>query len=198
MKDKKKKGGARPGAGRPKGSGRFGKSATKVVRVPEDRLGEIMELLKFPKKVCLEPGSLSLEGIWSAKTGRAVPVTFYSATVSAGQPCPVDTIEEGHLDINDHLLSDPEETFFVRVSGDSMINAGIHPGDLLVVDRRRRPESGKVAVVVVNGELTVKRLFKDKSRLYLVPENTNYPTLEISEEMDIYIWGVVTNVIHSL
>lgn len=198
MKDKKKKGGARPGAGRPKGSGRFGKSGTKVMRVPEDRLGEVMELLQFPKKSCLEPGSLSLGEIWSAKTGRAVPVTFYSVTVSAGQPCPVDAIEEGRLDINDHLLSDPDETFFVRVSGDSMINAGIHPGDLLVVDRQRRPESGKVAVVVVNGELTVKRLFKDKSRLYLVPENTNYPTLEISEEMDIYIWGVVTNVIHSL
>ena len=80
-----------------------------------------------------------------------------------------------------------------------MIDVGIHPSDLLIVDRSLRPSSGRVIIAVINGELTVKRLIKkDNNKLYLMPENPNYPILEITEDMDFMIWGVVTNVIHPL
>jgi DNA polymerase V len=77
-----------------------------------------------------------------------------------------------------------------------MINAGIHPGDLLLVDRALEPTCGRVVIAVVNGELTVKRLRRHKGRLYLVPDNQDYPPLEIDEAMDFHVWGVVTTVIH--
>ena len=80
-----------------------------------------------------------------------------------------------------------------------MIDVGIHPNDLLIVDRSMRPSSGRVIIAVINGELTVKRLIKkDNNKLFLMPENPNYPILEITEEMEFMIWGVVTNVIHPL
>lgn len=79
-----------------------------------------------------------------------------------------------------------------------MIDVGIHPGDLLIIDRSLRPQNGKIVVAVINSELTVKRLFKEKEQLFLMPENPNYPAIEITEDMNFMIWGVVTNVIHSL
>ena len=86
----------------------------------------------------------------------------------------------------------------MRVTGESMRNAGIHPNDLLVVDRAIEPISGKVVIAVVDGELTVKRLRKHRDRLWLMPENPDYPPIEIGENMELHIWGVVTNVIHAL
>jgi len=81
----------------------------------------------------------------------------------------------------------------------SMIDVGIHPNDLLIVDRSLRPASGRVIIAVINGELTVKRLIKkENNKLFLMPENSNYPILEITEDMEFMIWGVVTNVIHPL
>ena len=79
-----------------------------------------------------------------------------------------------------------------------MINAGIHPEDLLIVDRSIRPAQGRVVIAVVNGELTVKRLFKENNKVFLMPDNPNYPAIEITEEMDFMIWGVGTNVIHTV
>jgi DNA polymerase V len=79
-----------------------------------------------------------------------------------------------------------------------MIDAGIHPGDLLVVDRALEPTSGRVVIAVVNGELTVKRLQRQRGKLYLVPENPDYQPLEISEAMAFEVWGVVTTVIHAV
>lgn len=123
---------------------------------------------------------------------------MFIVTVPAGFPSPAADYAEGPLDLNHHLNPRPAATFFVRVSGDSMIGAGIHSGDLLIVDRSVTPKHGNVVIAVLNGELTVKRLQKEGCHLALVPENPDYPTIEIAEGMDFEIWGVVTKAIHYL
>ena len=97
-----------------------------------------------------------------------------------------------------HLVREPTATFFVRARGDSMIGAGIHDGDLLVVDRSLEASDGKVVIVSINGELTVKRLRQTKQKSWLTPENPDYPSIDFQEQDDTHLWGVVTNVIHSL
>jgi len=118
--------------------------------------------------------------------------------VSAGFPSPAEDYIEGRLDLNRHLIKHPAATFFVRVAGDSMIGAGIHPGDILVVDRALEPQDSNVVIAVIDGELTVKRISQRKGKLFLVPDNQAYEPLEIVEEMEFEVWGVVTSVIHNL
>lgn len=125
------------------------------------------------------------------------------AKVPAGFPSPAADYEEDKLDLNKHLIRNPAATFFVRVAGDSMVKAGIHDGDLLVVDRSIKPRDKNVVIAVVNGELTVKRIRISKNKrlslkLTLEAENENYRSQEINEEMEFEVWGVVTNVIHAL
>lgn len=116
--------------------------------------------------------------------------------VPAGFPTQGENYLEGTLDLNRHLTEHPVATFFVRVVGDSMIGAGINPGDLLVVDRALEPRHGKIVIAIVDGELTVKRLDLGRDRLSLLPENPDYPVLEVGELTDFEVWGVVTAVIH--
>jgi DNA polymerase V len=123
---------------------------------------------------------------------------LFMVPVSAGFPSPAEDYIEGSLDLNKHLIKHPAATFFVKVTGDSMINAGIHPGDILIVDRSLEPCHNKVVIAVLNGELTVKRLKIKNSCICLEPENINYSSIEIVKETDFEIWGVVTNVIHPL
>ena len=123
---------------------------------------------------------------------------LFACGVSAGFPSPADDYSDSQLDLNDFLVKHPAATFFVRVAGDSMLGAGIHHGDILVVDRSLEPVSGKVVIAVVNGELTVKRLQQENGMVRLVAENPNYPPIELTEETAGEIWGVVTSVIHSL
>ena len=123
---------------------------------------------------------------------------LFLASVSAGFPSPAEDYIEGRLDLNRHLIKHPAATFFVRVAGDSMIGAGIHPGDILVVDRALEPQDSNVVIAVIDGELTVKRISQSHGKLFLVPDNKAYQPLEILEEMEFEVWGVVTSVIHSL
>ena len=123
---------------------------------------------------------------------------LFLASVSAGFPSPAEDYIEGRLDLNRHLIKHPAATFFVRVAGDSMINAGIHPGDILVVDRALEPQDSNVVIAVIDGELTVKRISQRHGKLFLVPDNQAYEPLEIVETMEFEVWGVVTSVIHSL
>lgn len=191
------RGGKRAGAGRKSGSGQYGE-ATKVMRVPQSRIEEVKMILQFPKKLQPEPGRTKISEVFFAATHSRSAQPLYTTMVSAGIPLPTDDYSEGKLDLNQHLLKNPDTTFFVRVSGDSMIDASIHPGDLLVVDRSIPPANGKIVIAVVNGELTVKRLFKERGKLFLMPENPHYPAIEVTEEMAFMIWGVVTNVVHSV
>jgi len=117
--------------------------------------------------------------------------------IAAGFPSPAEDYIDKHLDLNEYLIKHPAATFFVRVEGDSMIKAGIHHGDILIVDRALEPAHKKIIVAVINGELTVKRMHKLKNTLYLTPENDTYETITVSEEMDFQVWGVVAHVIHS-
>jgi len=123
---------------------------------------------------------------------------LFMVPVSAGFPSPAEDYIEGKLDLNKYLIKHPAATFFVKVTGNSMIDAGIHDGDILIVDRSIKPASRKVVIAIVNGELTVKRIRVTKGKILLMPENRDYKPLQVEEEMGFEVWGVVTNVIHPL
>jgi DNA polymerase V len=126
------------------------------------------------------------------------PRPLFLVPVSAGFPSPADDYLEGKLDLNRHLIKHEAATFFVRVTGDSMIGSGIHSGDLLIVDRALEPTEKSVVIAVVNGELTVKRMQKRGGQLILMPDKGNYAPLPITAWTDFEIWGVVTHVIHAV
>ena len=123
---------------------------------------------------------------------------YFGARVEAGFPSPADDYVDRSLDLHDELVPRPAATFFVRARGESMIGAGIHDGDLLVVDRSLAATPGRVVIAALDGELTIKRLGTGPAGLRLEPENDSYAPIEIGEETDARIWGVVTSVIHSL
>ena len=127
-----------------------------------------------------------------------VPLPLFSSGVSAGFPSPADDYIDRSLDLNELLIKNPAATFFVRVAGDSMIGAGIHDGDILIVDRSLQPANGKIVIAVLNGELTVKRLFRTAACCRLVAENPDYDPIEVTEETGCEVWGVATSVIHQL
>ena len=118
--------------------------------------------------------------------------------ISAGFPSPADDFKEVRISLDNELVTNKEATFYAKVSGDSMIGAGLDDGDLLVIDRSLNPENGKIAVCLVDGEFTVKRIKKEKDKLYLIPENNKYKRIEIKEENELLIWGIVTYVIKKL
>jgi DNA polymerase V len=115
--------------------------------------------------------------------------------ISAGFPSPADDFKETRISLDRELVKNKEATFYARVSGDSMVGAGLDDGDLLVIDRSLNPENGKIAVCLVDGEFTVKRIKKEKNGLYLMPENKKYKPIELKEENELIIWGVVEYVI---
>lgn len=122
---------------------------------------------------------------------------LFVVPVKAGFPSPAEDYLEENLDLNEYLIKHAAATFFVRVDGDSMKGAGIHRGDILIVDRALEPSNGKIVVAVINGEFTVKRIRIEKTKVFLEPENPKYVPIEINPESDFEVWGVVTFVIHS-
>ncbi|MDR2696169.1 MAG: translesion error-prone DNA polymerase V autoproteolytic subunit [Deltaproteobacteria bacterium] len=129
-------------------------------------------------------------------SGESLPL--YLSPVAAGFPSPAEDYLDRKLDLHAHLVRNHAATFFLRASGDSMIKAGILDGDLLVADRSLTPGNGSVVIAAVAGELTVKYLEKRRGRVLLVPANEEYPEIDISENEDTVIWGVVTYAIHKL
>ncbi len=121
---------------------------------------------------------------------------LFNGPVPAGFPSPASDYIEGRLDLNEYLVKHPAATFFVRASGDSMTGAGIFPGDILIVDRALKPSDSSIVIASLNGEFTVKRLRISDGKLSLVPENKSYKPIEIHDDSDFRIWGVVTHVIH--
>lgn len=116
---------------------------------------------------------------------------LYSSRPAAGFPAPGDDLLEKSLDINDLLIDNPVSTFFVKVEGDSMEGAKIFSGDILVVDRSVHATSGKIVVAAVYGEMVVKRLVMKAGQTQLVSENEDYEPIEITDNDDCFIWGVV-------
>ena len=128
-------------------------------------------------------------------------VPLFGSAVAAGFPSPADDYVERALDLNEHLIEHPSATFCVRASGNSMVGVGIHDGDLLIVDRAVEPRDGCIAVAVVDGELTVKRIRRVGERLFLQPDNPDkkaYSAIEVASETDFLVWGVCRFVIHAL
>ena len=120
-------------------------------------------------------------------------------SASAGFPSPAENYVEEKLNLNSYLIKNKESSFFVRVSGDSMINVGIFDNDILIVDRSLDPKRQSIVIVSIDGELVIKKLIKDQSKnYYLKSENSNYPNINLNSNRDTVIWGVVTYVIHSL
>lgn len=168
-------GGARKGAGRPKGGGQFAEP-TKPIRLPISLIDPVLTFVK----------------------NKGYQLPLYGSKIAAGHPAPTDDHIDQQLDLNEYLIKNPAKTFLVKVSGLSMLDAGIHENDILIVDRSISPTDGKIVVAAVDGQLTVKRIMHKDNKLYLMPENQNFHPIEIKEGNEIHIWGVVTNVIHSV
>ena len=131
---------------------------------------------------------------FARRTRLLIPLV--AATVEAGFPSPADDYLERAIDLNEELVRNPAATFFVRVKGESMRNAGIHAGDILVVDRSLTPSDRQIVIAMIDGEFTVKRLRRRVGGVFLEPENPDYPSIEVGENQELTIWGAVTFVIH--
>ena len=129
------------------------------------------------------------------KTDNGIGQWLVEEGISAGFPSPAEDFKETRISLDRELVKNREATFYARVDGDSMIGAGLEDGDLLVIDRSLNPVNGKIAVCLINGDFTVKRIKKEKHKLFLVPENKKYKKIEIKEENELVIWGIVEYVI---
>jgi len=144
------------------------------------------------------------------KTKEVAGLTFYTPEapglkqpiieggISAGFPSPADDFKEIRISLDENLVRNKEATFYARVSGESMMGAGLDDGDLLVIDRSLEPKDGKIAVCFIDGEFTVKRLKITAGVLCLMPANTRYKPIAVNEENTLLIWGVVTYVIKAM
>ena len=135
----------------------------------------------------LKPKKEKFIGQWLAEQG-----------ISAGFPSPADDFKEVRISLDKELVKNQESTFYARVSGNSMENAGLSDGDLIGIDRALDPVKNKIAVCFLDGEFTVKRIIKRGNKLYLRPENKDYNEIEIKDDNQLIIWGLVTYVIKKL
>jgi len=115
--------------------------------------------------------------------------------ISAGFPSPADDFLDINIDLNKYLIKNPTTTFYGRVSGNSMIDAGINDGDLLIIDKSLEPKNNKIAVCFIDGDFTVKRIQIEKDVIWLIAENKEYKPIKVTKDNDFVIWGIVTNVI---
>ena len=134
---------------------------------------------------------------YSNLTSKKVKIPLLSDSISAGFPSPADDYTEENIDLNEHLISNPYSTFFLRVKGNSMINSGINDKDLIIVDKSLTAKPGNIIIAMVDGEFTIKRLSIKNNELYLKAENHNYPDISFRNHIDIQIWGVVIYSIHN-
>ncbi len=187
------RGGLRERAGRKVGSGKF-REPTSVVRIPASQEPVIKDFLAAYQKKRLN-SDLDAVTEFEMPELQPVPVSLplYSSKVSAGFPSPAEEHVEKRLDPNEFLIDQQDATFFVTIQGYSMMDVGLLPGDKAVVDRSKTPNIGDIVLAVINGEFTIKTLGKHKSGApRLLPANKDFKPIEITEEMQFEIWGVVT------
>lgn len=199
MNDKKNtetlRGGKRLNAGRKTGTGKFGEP-TAVVRVPASQKRLIADFLAaYQRKQQLEDAidisSLMLPAIHS----QAIKLPLYTSKVSAGFPSPAEEHVEKRLDPSEFLIDQKDATFFVTIQGQSMIDVGLMPNDKAVIDRSKKPKIGDIVLAVIDGEFTIKTLARKKDGSpRLLPANSSgaYSPIDITEETQFQIWGVVT------
>ncbi len=133
--------------------------------------------------------------LYSADTFSSLDLPFAEEGVRAGFPSPAQEYMEASIDLNRDLVRHPESTFYARVAGDSMVDADLTEGDILIIDKSLEAQTGDIAVCVVNGEFTVKTLELHPDRIVLRPANDTYPPLTVTEADRFEVWGVVTYVI---
>lgn len=136
--------------------------------------------------------------IFSADTESSLELPYVDDGISAGFPSPALDFIDLSIDLNRHLIKHPSATFYGRAKGDSLKNAGISNGDLLIIDRSIEPTNGKIAVCFIDGEFTAKRIEISKKEIWLIPENENYSPIRVTEENNFLIWGIITHVVKSL
>ena len=197
-------GGKRQGSGRPKGSGRYGEP-TQAIRVPEGSVSQIKKFLKNTYKQTDQEVTIVEESAYptvdsnvvvfasanenSSESKQAFPL--FSSKVAAGLPSYANDDLDDSIDLNDYLVQKPNSTFMLKVQGMSMRDAGILPDDILIVDRSERATHNKIVIAALDGELTVKRLFRRGDVVKLLPENPDYPEILIKQDSQLVIWGVV-------
>lgn len=135
--------------------------------------------------------------IYSAQTDTELDLPLLEG-IRAGFPSPAADFIDSSIDLNKHLIKHPSATFYARTKGDSMKDAGIFDGDLLIVDKSIDPVDGKIAICYIDGEFTVKRIKKENDELWLMPANKAYQPIRMQEGNNLMIWGIVTHVIKSL
>lgn len=140
---------------------------------------------------------MTVKPLGSSSDFEKLAIPMFLDAVAAGFPSPATDYCEGTLDLNQLCIKHPAATYFVRAQGDSMIDAGIFPGDVLVVDRALNARHGDIVIAAFNGELTVKKL-TTKPTLCLHSMNKKYPSIAVPQESDLEIFGVVTTTIHDL
>jgi len=118
--------------------------------------------------------------------------------ISAGFPSPAEEYTELAIDLNKELIRHPSSTFYGRVRGNSMIDAGINDGDILIIDKSLEPRNGQKAVCFINGEFTIKTLKLEKGKIWLIPANDKFKPMEVTAGNEFIVWGIVTYVIHKV
>ena len=134
--------------------------------------------------------------IYAVEESTLSNIPMFADSVQAGFPSPAEDYMDLDLNLQDHLIQNPSATFCVRAVGESMKDAGIQSGDIMLVDKSLTPKNRSIVLAVIDGEFTVKRVNVSEKELYLMPENENFPPIKITEELDFQVWGVVTYIIH--
>ncbi|MBP3737997.1 MAG: translesion error-prone DNA polymerase V autoproteolytic subunit [Muribaculaceae bacterium] len=129
---------------------------------------------------------------------ESLSTTLFESKIQAGFPSPAQGAYGDAIDLNRELISNPAATFCARVIGNSMIDAGINDGDLLIIDKSLTPHNGDIAVCFIDGDFTVKRITIKADGLYLTPANKQFPELYVSPESNFTVWGVVSHIIHHI
>jgi DNA polymerase V len=182
-----KRGGPRPGAGRKPGE------PTTLLRVPVSQTGPVRDFLAAQLKKRQQTAQYNVaEIVELAAENISLSLPLYTTKVAAGLPSPADDHVEKRMSPSEYLVDNDTATFFVRVKGDSMVDAGIFEDDVLVIDRSRVPQVGDIVLAMLDGEFTVKTLGKGKEGIRLIPANKLYSVIEVKREQSFELWGVVT------
>ena len=204
---KGKRGGRREGAGRPKGTSRAynfraDNELADYIDMQENKTDFIKNCIAFTirhRDGATDENRLSKFGeVIPAGKVKPMPLPFFDVKIVAGFPIPMNTDELAQdIELLQMLCPHPDSSYLIRVLGDSMIEADVKDGDILIVDKSlRNPSESQIAVCELNGEYTVKHILKDKTGMWLVPANPKYPKIRITDGDDFSIWGVVTYIIH--
>ncbi len=174
IKNKNNRGGFRLGAGRKSGSGLYGEE-TKVIRVPRSSVSYIKKYINLSRSSNVEEVNLAY------KNTTHNPLVLFEHKVPAGFPSPADDHVEKRLDLNEYLIKKSDATFFVKIKGDSMVDASINDGDIVIVDRSMQAKVGDIVLASVDGNFTIKTLSKYKLNPRLLPANEKYKPIEIND-----------------